>query len=188
MMRASASNRLGVLLGISWPTSCPHGSGLRVDAVPMRTLVPAQGDVWASAHVPRASPTEKRPAGYASTPDGKKQLRCRARNQRSAPASVRSALSADRAGSPEHPAPAHAAIRASRWRAARPPRTTTVVPTHASCTPAQCNRRAGALPPAPCTQPGGGDHAGEPRPTLRVQQGRPAFRDATNRGALVKRG
>src|SRR5713101_4875778 len=50
MMRSSAYNRLGVLMGTSWPASCPRWYGLREDSLPMITLFPSQGDFYATAH------------------------------------------------------------------------------------------------------------------------------------------
>src|SRR6266481_3316894 len=49
MMRSSAYNRFGVLMGASWPTSCPRWYGLREDSLPMITLFPSQGDFCATA-------------------------------------------------------------------------------------------------------------------------------------------
>src|SRR6266436_2827123 len=49
MMRSSAYNRFGVLMGTSWPASCPRWYGLREDSLPMRTLFPSQGDFYATA-------------------------------------------------------------------------------------------------------------------------------------------
>jgi hypothetical protein len=49
MMRSSAYNRFGGLLGTSWPASCPRWYGLREDALPMITLFPSQGDFYATA-------------------------------------------------------------------------------------------------------------------------------------------
>src|SRR6266487_3014491 len=49
MMRSSAYNRFGVLMGTSWPASCPRWYGLREDSLPMITLFPSQGDFYATA-------------------------------------------------------------------------------------------------------------------------------------------
>src|SRR4051812_40504563 len=49
MMRSSAYNRFGVLMGTSWPASCPRWYGLREDSLPMITLLPSQGDFYATA-------------------------------------------------------------------------------------------------------------------------------------------
>src|SRR5438105_6967403 len=49
MMRSSAYNRFGVLMGTSWPASCPRWYGLREDSWPMITLFPSQGDFYATA-------------------------------------------------------------------------------------------------------------------------------------------
>src|SRR6266446_5576998 len=52
MMSSSAYNRFGVLMGISWPASCPRWYGLREDSLPMITLFPSQGDFCATAEIP----------------------------------------------------------------------------------------------------------------------------------------
>src|SRR5712691_7716562 len=49
MMRASAYNRLGVLMGTSSRASCPRWLSLRGDSLPMITLIPSQGDFCAIA-------------------------------------------------------------------------------------------------------------------------------------------
>src|SRR5215475_9834086 len=49
MMRSAAYNCLGVLMGTSWPASCPRWSGLRGHSLPMITLFPSQGDFYATA-------------------------------------------------------------------------------------------------------------------------------------------
>src|SRR5215467_3135972 len=49
MMRSSAYNCFGVLMGTSWPTSCPRWPSLRGDVLPMITLFPSQGDFCATA-------------------------------------------------------------------------------------------------------------------------------------------
>src|SRR5262249_27599815 len=49
MMRSSAYNRFGVLMGTSWPTSCPRWFGVREDSSPMITLFLSQGDFCATA-------------------------------------------------------------------------------------------------------------------------------------------
>src|SRR5713226_7351238 len=49
MMRSSAHNRFGDLMGTSWPTSCPRWYGLREDSLPMITLFLSQGDFCATA-------------------------------------------------------------------------------------------------------------------------------------------
>ena len=145
-------NRSGVFMSTSWQTSCPHWYGLREDALLMIILLPSQGDFCATANVQRYLPPRRahrdtpahrtgRDSDYAAqrTSDARLQARVRA-------------LSADGAGSPEHQAPAHAAILASRWCEARPPLKTAVVPTHASCTPARSDRLSGALHPDPGTR------------------------------------
>src|SRR5215475_2162861 len=50
MMRSSAYNRFGVLMGTSARASCPRWLNLRGDALPMRTLIASQGDFCATAH------------------------------------------------------------------------------------------------------------------------------------------
>ena len=42
---------LGVLMGTSWPASCPRWSGLRGNSLLMTTLFPSQGDFYATAQV-----------------------------------------------------------------------------------------------------------------------------------------
>src|SRR5438132_7217318 len=49
MMRSWAYNRFGVLMGTSWPASCPHWHGLREVSWPMITLFHSQGDFYATA-------------------------------------------------------------------------------------------------------------------------------------------
>src|SRR5262245_19786491 len=49
MMRSSAYNRFGVLMGTSARASCPRWLNLRGDALPMRTLIASQGDFCATA-------------------------------------------------------------------------------------------------------------------------------------------
>src|SRR6266436_5915059 len=68
MMRSSAYNRFGVLMGTSWPASCPRWYGLREDSLPMITLFPSQGDFYATATrpvVPSAVSYEVRQQGNA---------------------------------------------------------------------------------------------------------------------------
>src|SRR5215472_2754145 len=49
MMRSSAYNCFGVLMGISWLASCPRWPSLRGTVLPMITLFPSQGDFCATA-------------------------------------------------------------------------------------------------------------------------------------------
>src|SRR5438132_5815778 len=55
MMRSWAYNRFGVLMGTSWPASCPHWHGLREVSWPMITLFHSQGDFYATAARPWSS-------------------------------------------------------------------------------------------------------------------------------------
>src|SRR5882724_5700398 len=49
MMRSSAYNRLGVLMGTSSPASDPRCLSLRGDSLPMIPLISSQGDFCATA-------------------------------------------------------------------------------------------------------------------------------------------
>src|SRR5262245_18593114 len=49
MMRSSAYNRFGVLMGTSSRASCPRWLSLRGDSLPMITLISSQGDFCATA-------------------------------------------------------------------------------------------------------------------------------------------
>src|SRR5215831_20260928 len=49
MMRSSAYNRFGVLMGTSARASCPRWLGLRGDSLSMITLISSQGDFCATA-------------------------------------------------------------------------------------------------------------------------------------------
>src|SRR4029434_1503167 len=52
MMRSSAYNRFGVLMGTSSRASCPRWLSLRGDSLPMITLISSQGDFCATAADP----------------------------------------------------------------------------------------------------------------------------------------
>src|SRR5262245_47693294 len=49
MMRSSAYNRFGVLMGTSSRAACPRWLSLRGDSLPMITLISSQGDFCATA-------------------------------------------------------------------------------------------------------------------------------------------
>src|SRR5215468_1416475 len=50
MMRSSGYNRFGVLMGTSWPASCPRSHRLQGDFSPMITLILLQRAFCATAH------------------------------------------------------------------------------------------------------------------------------------------
>src|SRR2546427_12692182 len=55
MMRSSGYNRFGVLMGTSWPASCPRSHRLQGDFSPMITLILLQRAFCATALNPTAT-------------------------------------------------------------------------------------------------------------------------------------